>query len=170
MANTHLPSRTLRKYSVSTVQQTNRTANPVLGARHKGFAHPGGGVSGNQEAAFLDRIYQLKADSHLAHNFAGIDAASITVDTPIPFSLHRLWHELIDAEVTTFSDIQRSIPAFVKAGDPMKLIALYQPHGAGSQAPFINSQAPGVKRQLSQLRSRLLDRRYDFLSIQRMVT
>lgn len=123
-----------------------------------------GSVSGNQETAFLDRIYQLKVDSHQAHNFAGIDAASITVDTPIPFSLHQLWYQLVDAEVMTYSDIQRSQPAFVKAGDPMKLVApLYQPHGAGSQAPFINAQAPGVKRQLSLLRSRLLDRRYDFL-------
>ncbi len=33
----------------------------------------------------------------------------------------------------------------------------------GAQGPFLNQQAVGIRRQLNLLRSRLLDRRYDFL-------
>ena len=40
---------------------------------------------------------------------------------------------------------------------------VYQPHGMGSAGPFLNQQAFGIRRQLDLLRSRLLDRRYDFL-------
>ncbi|MCE3520258.1 DUF87 domain-containing protein, partial [Escherichia coli] len=39
----------------------------------------------------------------------------------------------------------------------------YQPHAMGAAGPFINQAARGIRRPLNLLRSRLLDRRYDFL-------
>ncbi|MYK69597.1 MAG: ATP-binding protein, partial [Gammaproteobacteria bacterium] len=39
----------------------------------------------------------------------------------------------------------------------------YKPHGLGSAGPFINQQAIGIQRPLKLLRSRMLDRRFDFL-------
>lgn len=41
-----------------------------------------------------DAIVQLKQESLKAKALDGIDVARVTVDSPVPFSLHRLWFEL----------------------------------------------------------------------------
>ena len=123
-----------------------------------------GGVSDSQEAAFTDKIVEFKLKSHEQQRFAGVSSASITVDTPLPFSLKQLWYDLINIETTTFEGKDRDEPALEDAGDPNELIApSYKPHGLGSKGPFLNQKALGIRRQLDLLRSRLLDRRFDFL-------
>lgn len=123
-----------------------------------------GGVDGPRETAFTDKIFQLKADAHAAHNFPGVLESSITVDTPLPFSLKQLWHDLIDFELATFEGQNRDQSTCQNAGDPNHLIPpTYKPHAMGAQGPFLNSQAIGIRRPLNQLRSLLLDRRYNFL-------
>lgn len=123
-----------------------------------------GNLSEAQEAAFLDKIYDLKVKSHRATKFSGVQEGSITVDTPLPFSLRKLWYDLIDFEVATFADSNGDQRALLDKGDPENLIIpKYHPHGMGSRGPFLNRNAVGIRRQLDLLRSRLLDRRYDFL-------
>ena len=123
-----------------------------------------GGVDGTSETAFTDKIFDLKVASHTASNFAGIEESSVTVDTPLPFSLHKLWYDLIDFEIRTFEGDDRGQPAKLEDGDAGKLEpSKYKPHGMGSKGPFLNVQALGIRRQLNLLRSRLLDHRYDFL-------
>lgn len=123
-----------------------------------------GGVKGQQETAFTDKIFDLKIGSHKKYKYAGIEESSITVDTPLPFSLKKLWYDLIDFEISTFEGPLRDQPTQQNAGKPDELIApLYKPHAMGNQGPFLNQQAFGIRRQLNLLRSRLLDRRYDFL-------
>ena len=118
----------------------------------------------NRETAFTDKINELKLKSHKAQLFPGVDSESITVDTPLPFSLKQLWYDLIKFETTTYKDTDRIQPALLSSGDPDTLIPpKYQPPGRGSAAPFLNQQAFGIQRPLGILRSRLLDRRYDFL-------
>ena len=125
-----------------------------------------GGLEGNQEIAFTDKIFELKLAAHASQQFPGVDASSITVDTPLPFSLKRLWHELIDFEIRTFvgknrDDFQSTRQS---SGDPDTLTQpIYERHAMGSAGPFLNQQAVGIQRPLNLLRSRLLDRRYDFL-------
>ena len=123
-----------------------------------------GGLDGNRETAFTDKIFELKLASHEAQKFPGIVADSITVDTPIPFSLKKLWYDLIDFENMTFEGKNRDCPTLVDEGKPDELIPpKYKAHGMGSAGPFINQHALGIQRPLNLLRSRLLDRRYDFL-------
>ena len=123
-----------------------------------------GDLTDRQEAAFTDKITDLKLRAHQQQNFAGVASASVTVDTPLPFSLKQLWHDLIHFEVKTFEGSDRDQPALESEGDPDRLIApSYKPHGLGSKGPFLNQQALGITRQLDLLRSRLLDRRFDFL-------
>ena len=82
----------------------------------------------------------------------------------LPFSLKNLWHVLIDFEVATFEGPQRDQSTKQDDGDAENLIPpKYMPHAMGAQGPFLNQQAHGIRRQLNLLRSRLLDRRYDFL-------
>ena len=123
-----------------------------------------GQLTDNPKTAFTDKIFALKSASHDTVKFPGVDSSSITVDTPLPFSLKQLWYDLIDFEVTTFEGKDRDQPALLKKGNPETLIApTYKPHAMGNAGPFLNQQAFGIRRQLNLLRSRLLDRRYDFL-------
>jgi hypothetical protein len=123
-----------------------------------------GGVDGSRETAFTDKIFELKVSSHTASNFPGVEERSITVDTPLPFSLKKLWYDLIDFEIATFEGPNRDQPTKQDDGDAAQLVPpTYKPHAMGAQGPFLNQQALGIRRQLNLLRSRLLDRRYDFL-------
>lgn len=123
-----------------------------------------GGVEGSRETAFTDKIFELKVQVAESVDFPGVERSSITVDTPLPFSLKQLWYDLLDYEVTTYEGENRDQPARLTVGDPNHLVApTYKPHGLGSKGPFINTQAIGIRRQLNLLRSRMLDRRYDFL-------
>ena len=123
-----------------------------------------GGVKDNHEAAFTDKIFGLKVESHRLHQFPGVDAASITVDSPLPFSLRRLWHDLVDFEVRTFEGPNRDQLTACNPGDANLLTPpKYRPYAMGSAGPFLNQGAFGIQRPLNLLRSRLLDRRYDFL-------
>jgi len=123
-----------------------------------------GGIKDQQETAFTDKIFDLKISSHKNNEYAGVEERSITVDTPLPFSLKKLWYDLIDFEIATFEGPQRDQSTQQDQGNANELVApKYKPHAMGAQGPFLNQQAVGIRRQLNLLRSRLLDRRYDFL-------
>ncbi|MCY3861771.1 MAG: ATP-binding protein [bacterium] len=123
-----------------------------------------GGLEDNSETAFTDKIYEQKCVSHELLACPEVDSGSITVDTPLPFSLKQLWYDLIDFEITTFEGPDRDQPTKQDKGDPNTLTPpTYKPHGMGSAGPFINQQAIGIQRPLKLLRSRMLDRRFDFL-------
>lgn len=123
-----------------------------------------GGLSDNHLIAFTDKIQELKENRLNAGALPGLDPQSLTVDSPVPFSLKKLWYDLIDFETATFTGPQRDQPALEAAGDPATLTPPhYTPHAMGAAGPFLNQAAKGIRRQLNLLRSRLLDRRYDFI-------
>lgn len=116
-----------------------------------------GGLEENREAAFTDKIFELKLASHESQKFPGVDHASITVDTPLPFSLKRLWYDLLDFEIRTFESKDRDQLARLEKGNAETLTPpKYQKHGMGSAGPFMNQAALGIQRPLNLLRSRLL--------------
>ena len=123
-----------------------------------------GGLSDNHLIAFTDKIQELKESRLGAGALPGLDPQSLTVDSPVPFSLKKLWYDLIDFETATFTGPQRDQPALEAAGDAATLTPPhYRPHAMGTAGPFLNQAAKGIRRQLNLLRSRLLDRRYDFI-------
>lgn len=123
-----------------------------------------GGTNDNQAIAFTDKIQDLKAARLRSSALPGLDPQSLTVDSPVPFSLQQLWYELIDFETTTYTGPQRDQPALESRGDPATLTPpRYTPHAMGTAGPFLNQAAKGIRRQLNLMRSRLLDRRYDFI-------
>lgn len=123
-----------------------------------------GALTENQEIAFSDKIQDMKAAVLAAANFPGVDPESLTVDSPIPFSLKQCWFDLIDFEMRTFNGPQRDQPALEQAGDAATLTPpRYTPAAMGSAGPFLNQQAKGIRRQLNLMRSRLLDHRFDFI-------
>lgn len=97
-------------------------------------------------------------------NFPGLDPQSLTVDSPVPFSLKQCWYDPIDFETRTLNGPQRDQPALERAGDAGTLIPpKYTPAAMGAAGPFLNQQAKGIRRQLNLMRSRLLDHRFDFI-------
>ncbi|MFN4355760.1 ATP-binding protein [Parvibaculum sp.] len=123
-----------------------------------------GGLSDNHLIAFTDKIQELKESRLSAGPLPGLDLQSLTVDSPVPFSLKKLWYDLIEFETATFTGPQRDQPAIEAAGDPATLTPpRYTPHAMGAAGPFLNQAAKGIRRQLNLVRSRLLDRRYDFI-------
>lgn len=113
----------------------------------------------------LDKILEAKLLAALAAKFPGVDANSLTSDSPIPFSLRQLWLELIDPEIKTWKDQGRTQTAKTIDGDADTLKQPQYPlPGAGGSSPFMNNAGVlSIRRQLTLLRSRLLDRQYDFM-------
>lgn len=123
-----------------------------------------GGLDDTRANHVYDKITELKLASVEKNGFEGVDQDSLTMDTPVPYSLKRLWYELIGPELMTLEGPDRDKPALVEEGDPETLKEpKYKPHAMGSKGPFMNTAAPGIKRQLKNLRSRLLNKQYDFL-------
>jgi uncharacterized protein len=90
---------------------------------------------------------------------------AITSDSPIPFSLRKLWFDLDDYERQTFQDKERSIPCeTVQKGNAAHLISNQYPGpNPGTAAPFAHPRPRSIGKQLELLRSRLQDSSYRFL-------
>jgi hypothetical protein len=93
-----------------------------------------GSLNENQSTAFVDELQILKQNRvSIKPHIPGIEATSLTVDSPIPFSLKKLWYDLIDFETRTFAGPARDQPQLEQAGDVNKLIPpIYKPHAMGS--------------------------------------
>lgn len=112
-----------------------------------------------------ERVRQLKVEAaqHLAET---PPEQAITADSPIPFSIRRLWFELRDAEDVTYTDrIQEpATRSEATEGSAERLVAREYPSAnLGNQAPFLSQQRRGIGRQLDFLRARLLDSRFAFM-------
>lgn len=124
-----------------------------------------GGMSPANEAAVRDMIQELKraATVHLSNP---PPLETVTADTPLPFSIRKLWFELDDFERSTYRKVgNERVKAEVQTtGDAQTLISnIYPIHAAGGAEPFKNPSPRGIGKQLELARSRLTDARYAFL-------
>jgi DNA helicase HerA-like ATPase len=121
-----------------------------------------------------DRVWSQVADKILSYKsarsqiepaLAGLNLNSLTADSPVPFSLKRLWFELLDPEVKTWANAARTEPALIDPGNADTLAPpRYHPHTNTNTPPFQNMTGVlGIRRPLDQMRSRLLDRQFAFL-------
>lgn len=133
-------------------------------------------VTDADRAALVEKVKQLKLASiqHQVRN--GITADTLTVDTPVPFSIHRLWYELYRHVCSTHTAPSANQSEATEAlendaqgnpliGDIMRVIApQYRPITQGGQNRVYLSAAPlNIRRQILALESLLRDSRYDFL-------
>lgn len=115
--------------------------------------------------AILDRIFAAKREIAQADELAGVDLNSMTVDSPIPYSIRQIWYDLIDPEIKTWLDQAKTQPALVTPGDAVSLeLPVYQQHTTTNTAPYLNNIGVlGIRKPLDRMRSRLLDRQFEFL-------
>lgn len=89
---------------------------------------------------------------------------AISADSPVPFSIKELWMDLRQREDQTYKDAQRKDGEEPTGrGDVANLMPRkYPPHAPAGKAPFAPNPR-GIGRQLSLMRNRILDTRYQFL-------
>ncbi len=114
-----------------------------------------------------DRVREMKLSASRLLSQPPPEEA-VTADSPIPFSLRRLWFELEDVERATFevSNGQTEEKKLSKEvdGDAETLVPpVYPAASPYNQVPYFNRQRRGIGRQLDLLRSRLLDSKFAFM-------
>lgn len=91
---------------------------------------------------------------------------SITSDSPIPFSINKLWFDLDDFEKRVFNNnggVLELVPR-LEDGDAKSLSpARHQNAAQGGGNPNLNRHALGILSYLNGVRNRLLDERFKFL-------
>lgn len=129
-----------------------------------------------ERAGLIEKVKQLKLASIQKQARAGVTEDTLTVDTPIPFSIHRLWyelHRLVCSTHTAQSQNQSAATEAIEAdaqgkqilGDIMQVSPpKYKPITAGGTNRVYLSGSPlNIRRQILALESLLRDTRYDFL-------
>jgi uncharacterized protein len=126
-----------------------------------------GGLQPNHEAAIRDVVLDMKvaASARLA---VPPPPETLTADSPVPFSIKKLWYELDKFERVTFpvnapqTDANAHPPEQV--GDATLLRSDRYPAASPyNQAPYKNQKKRNLERQLDLMRSRLKDARFSFL-------
>jgi uncharacterized protein len=122
-----------------------------------------GGMTPANEVAFRDRIQELKQEAAL-QLLNPPPAQTITADSPIPFSIKRLWFEFDDFERQTFRGSPRAVTNIVTHGDPEKLTSnVYEAYQPGAKEPIKNPMPRNIARQLELARSRIVDPAFSFI-------
>lgn len=133
-----------------------------------------------QIAAVSDKLIELKRESLELQPRDGINAARVTVDSPVPFCLHKLWFDLHKRDHQTVvprpGGAQDEVdPAYVKGADdhPMQLgdamsvtPPLYRTvktTGPAGERVQWGPDPINMRQQLAGLASRLRDPRFSFL-------
>ena len=133
-------------------------------------------VSDADRAALVEKVKDLRLASLLKQPRAGVTPDTLTVDTPVPFSIHRLWYELhrwvcsthtaqSAAQNPTTEAIELDAQGHPILGDLMAVAPpKYQPiTGGGTGRVYLSSAPVNIRRHLMALQSLLRDTRYDFL-------
>jgi hypothetical protein len=136
-----------------------------------------GSLGDAERAAVLHEVSQRKRQSLELQPRDGVTPDTLTVDSPVPFSIHDLWFELyreVNATHTASGAQSRQTEALavdddgkpLQEGDPLAVIPpQYRPHtqAAGDEKIYLSASRLNLGRQLDALGGRLRDPRFDFL-------
>jgi Helicase HerA, central domain len=134
------------------------------------------GLNDTDRAAVVDKVRQLKLASLNAQPRNGVTTNTMTVDTPVPFSIHRLWYELHRYVCSTHNaqgqNQSNATEAIERGPNGQPLLSdimgvtppTYQSITQGGPNRVYLSSAPlNIRRQILATESLLRDTRYDFL-------
>ncbi|WP_026707099.1 ATP-binding protein [Flavobacterium frigidarium] len=123
--------------------------------------------SGNLNDSQLEYIREKVVDAKILsakENNLDVSEESITADSPIPFSIKKLWFELDNFERLNFEKDRITISTLLSEGDSETLKSNeYPPPGLGSSPPFINNSRKGILSFLDSVRNKIKDNSYGFL-------
>ncbi len=139
-----------------------------------------GKLNDSQTAAIADFVMTLKKESLSNQPMDGIDTMSVTVDSPVPFCLQKMWFELHKREHHTLipkpgAASDEVEPAYVlgkdgkpvQLGDPMSVTPpqyrTVKTSGLKHEQVQHGKDPLGIRQQLAGLASKLRDPRFAFL-------
>lgn len=136
-----------------------------------------GVMDDNTRGQVIEKIMSLKIASLEAQSREGVTKERLTADTPVPFSIHKLWFDLytlVNATHTAQSTGQsESSIAYllddqgrvVQPGNIMQVIPpKFKPQNLGAgEKIYLSGSNLNIRRQLDGLATRLRDSRFDFL-------
>jgi len=123
-----------------------------------------GNISDQNKEYFRTKVLEAKQKAAI-ENSISIDSTMISADSPIPFSIKKLWFELDDFERQTYKvNDDPTKPDLISSGNAENLEPnQYKPVGSGNSEPFLNKQRKLLLPFLDSVRTKLQDRRFDFL-------
>jgi len=125
----------------------------------------------------MERVQKYKLESLIKYPRKGVCVDTLSVDSPVPFSIHHLWYELYIETFGTYYKRTPNIPMNNLAyeqdaagndlvGDPMKGIApIFKHVEAGADAVKVNylPASLNLSKQLQLLGTKLRIPRYNFI-------
>ncbi len=134
------------------------------------------GLNDADRAALVEKVKHLKLASLQAQARNGVTVDTMTVDTPIPFSIHRLWYELHryvcsthTAQGANQNDTTEAIEPDA-SGQPMlgDIMGVNPPRyrpitSGGPNRVYLSGATLNIRRQIIATESLLRDTRYDFM-------
>ena len=136
-----------------------------------------GTLDDQSRGAVLEKITDLKLGTLKIKERSGVSKDNLTVDTPIPFSIHKFWfdmHRLVNAthkqpstgqSEETEALLLDASGKSVQPGDAMKVIPpkYMTQTKKGDEKIYLSSSPLNIRRILESLASKLRDPRFDFL-------
>jgi len=137
-----------------------------------------GSLDDNSRGQVLEKVVSLKKEALKRVSREGVTEDNLTVDTPVPFSIHKLWfdlHNLVNATHTvlgtgqsdaTMAFLLNADGSKVQPGDALRVIPpKFKPQNqsATGEKIYLSGSTLNIKRQLDNLASKLRDPRFDFL-------
>jgi hypothetical protein len=134
-----------------------------------------GGALDDAKLGFVgELIVTLKREALTKRDYPGVNPDTITADSPVPFSLKKLWwvlhrlehgtHTVAGAAQNDTTEAMRTneAGAIVQPGDAERIVPpLYEPQSP--QRIFLSARGQQLRRQVDLLGQRLRDPRYGFL-------
>lgn len=139
-----------------------------------------GGLDGQKSATVADSVMVLKREALTNRQRDGVTTETVTVDSPVPFCIHKLWLELHKKENLTVIPKPGAVaderePAYVlgkdnqpaQTGDAMSvtppLYRTVKTTGPAAERVQHANEGIGIRQQVAGLASKLRDPRFAFL-------
>ena len=126
-----------------------------------------GGLQPNHEASIRDLVLDMKIDAATKLD-SPPPPEGLTADSPVPFSIKKLWYELDRFERVTFpannpqTSETENDPITVGSEEDL-VSAQFPAASAYNEPPYKNSKKRNIERALDLMKSRLKDARFSFL-------
>lgn len=137
-----------------------------------------GSLEDVERGVVRQRVEDMKKAALKLADRPGVTDDNLTVDVPVPFSIHQLWldlHKLVYATYTALGTAQTEATVAyeldangvaIEKGNALRVIPpRYRSHtqAAGAEKITQAANSPNIRRQVDALGSKLRDKRYDFL-------
>lgn len=121
------------------------------------------GSAGDLKNKFMDLIVQEKIMFAKFNSEVNIIEDRITPYTPLPFSLKKIWYDLVHFDTVNWLEKEMTNPAYLDKGDIDKLIPpKFKPADTSKELFAKKGGDKKWKKNLDLMRTRLLDSQYSF--------